>query len=279
VPDFSNPVLTTDCCPKQKQRIDDVINTAPFVFEGRMIKEMSGGTYAWYYLFEIEKVYRGGERLQAGTVEIIVKLPMIIAEDKHWPVDFYHGWHILFAKEIEGTGAFDANNSIKLELLDDKYYTASRFRPSRGKGVSLYYTGFDMNFREQEDVRDFIATYGLTPTDVPKVVDTLKTSSHREIKEAKEKAIRDAKAKENAVPYVSPEKMDSIVREIKRKHGYDLDTIPNKTKGKTQKSGSEILYMTLDSIKNTIVSNNKFLEFDIIAKAEYPNIYKENNFI
>ena len=55
---------------------DSVLTNAPFVFEGRMIGGTSHGPFnvGRSYLFEIEKVYRGGERLQAGTVEVIVRL-------------------------------------------------------------------------------------------------------------------------------------------------------------------------------------------------------------
>jgi len=55
-----------------------------------------------------------------------------------------------------------------------------------------HYAGFYLEFRTQGDVRDFLATYGLSSSrNVPKA-DTLKTSTHREIKEAKERAIQDA---------------------------------------------------------------------------------------
>ena len=194
--DFSNSMITTDCCPVVKQRIDSAINNAPIVFEGRMIK-MIYGTANCYYLFEVEKVYRGGERLQAGTVEVIVKNPQWQSSAADVPMVFSPRWHIIFAKEVEGEGAFDANNPIKLELVNDKIYTAScfgecaeRIYDNRGEQIGYktpYYVGYRrLSYRTKQEVRDFISTYGLLPTDVPKA-DTLKILTTREIKELEQK--------------------------------------------------------------------------------------------
>jgi len=153
-PDFSNPVMTTDCCPKVKNKVDSIMNNAPFVFEGRMIKWDTGSTS---YLFEIEKVYRGGKQLQVGTVEVIAKLKRETFRS------FSYGWHIIFAKEINDTGSFDANNSIKLELYNNDVYDPSCF------GVQgNYYRGFGLNFESKESMRDFLASYNLLPADIPK---------------------------------------------------------------------------------------------------------------
>ena len=43
--DFSNSITTTDCCPEAKQKIDSIMNNAPFVFEGRMIR--GGAEYGY----------------------------------------------------------------------------------------------------------------------------------------------------------------------------------------------------------------------------------------
>ena len=187
--DFSNPVMTTDCCQLMKQRMDSIINNAPYVFEGRMIKKENGSCDD-YYLFEVEKVYRGGERLQAGTVEVIARCPREPGDPP--TAGFLPRWCILFAKEIEGgRGAFDANNSIKLELfyINDKYHTsgfgetAERVYDDRGEFVrykKTYYGSFAALFRTKEEVRDFIGTYGLFPMDIQKA-DKLKTFTWREI--------------------------------------------------------------------------------------------------
>ena len=185
-PSFENPVITTDCCPWHRQILDSVMNNTPFVFEGRMIKSEFYGRLDDSYLFEIEKVYRGGERLQAGTVEIVDRLVAFMPR-----LNFYRGWYIIFAKEIETQGAFDANNSVKLELF---YIDDTESASYWGEERDDTYKGLYSRFRTKEEVRNLLATYGLTPTDVPKA-DTLKILSYREIKEAKEKDIRDAEAK------------------------------------------------------------------------------------
>ena len=196
--DFSNPVITTDCCPDLKKIVDSVIKHAPFVFEGRMIKKTSGKRNM-YYLFEIEKVYRGKKQLQAGTVEIIEKWSIFAEEDKIDVVDSVYGnpWCIVFAKETDIPGAFDANNSIKLELFytgKNTFSTSSLFReitPKRccnGKVVTdpAYYSSkcLSLNFKTQKEVRDFLRTYKLCPKDISKKADILKTQTYKEIEKA-----------------------------------------------------------------------------------------------
>jgi len=271
--DFSNRVLTTDCCPIAKQRLDSIMNNAPIVFEGRVVNR-SG----YSCLFEIEKVYRGGERLQAGTVEVIVSSLI---------VSLSSGWHIIFAKAIEGgeSSAFDANNSVKLELfhLDDSFdcegcvplvsyfaEVAERMYDNRGEvaGYRTPYYSSTLGFRSRtkQEVLNFIGGYGLRPTDVPKA-DTLKTLSWGEIEKAKEDEEREKWYRENAAPYVSPEKFDSVVRDMKLRHGL-LDTTKNKGINKIHKRGNEKFYITLDSIKNTVSSGNRFLDFDVMGRTD-----------
>jgi hypothetical protein len=219
-PDFSNPVMTTDCCPVLKQKIDSAIYNAPIVFEGRMIKSVCGIAND-YYLFEIEKVYRGGERLQAGTVEVIVKYPESVGSMYDHPAGFAPRDYILFAKEIEGGGTFDANNSIKLELVNDKAFTASCFSPAEVDGSICYHIGDYVFFRTKQEVLDFMGSYGLSSArNMPKA-DTLKTLSRREIEEAKkeiEEARKEAEEWEKIRPhYRTPEQMDSLIEKYGRK--------------------------------------------------------------
>jgi len=189
---YSNPVFTTDCCPELKNIVDSIMNNATFVFEGRMIKEIlyADDHYRYdSYLFEIEKVYRGGERLQAGTVELIVDKAKTPLTASH--VRFYSSWYIIFAKETDDPSFVEANNPIKLELFyNDKYDRYSCFVERRGG----YTSDLGINFQTKGEVQNFLSTYNLRPTDIPQA-DTLKTLSKREIEKAK---VREIQAKESA---------------------------------------------------------------------------------
>jgi hypothetical protein len=203
-PDFSNRVITTDCCPKYKKTLDSIMNNAPFVLEGRVIKQIYGNLYN-SYLFEIEKVYRGGERLQAGTVELVAKIPRNSMEEPPLPV-FSPRWYTLFAKEIDESGVFDANNSIKLEIFNnDEFGNISVFGEALeniySKGEVLerrlsHYAGLALSFKTKTEVRDFLANYGLYPQDVSKT-DTLKVLTIKDIEKIKEKALQEAEKVEN----------------------------------------------------------------------------------
>ena len=205
--DFSNPVITTNCCLDFKKLVDSVMKYAPFVFEGRMIKRYNDNCY----LFEIEKVYRGKKQLQAGTIEIIGKDYLYWMEyDIGERIDgrFYrrenidtivnNTWYIIFAKETDAQGAFDANNSTKLEFFYIDASSASAFReitPTRCcKGQMIFdptyysYSNAErtLDFKTQKEVRDFLRIYKLFPKDISKKADILKILTY------KEKAIRDA---------------------------------------------------------------------------------------
>ena len=204
--EFSNREMTTDCCPRYKDLVDSIVNNAPFVLEGRIIKKAFGTLYR-SYLFEIKKAYRGGERLQAGTIELITKMP-IDAEDPPL-VSLANSWHILFAKEIDMQGSFDANNTLKLEFFyNDEYKNTSFFEERtatpwiRAEGIaeneSYISSALYLNFRTKEATRDFLATYNLFPTDFPQV-DTLKTLSDRDKEIARQEAIQAAELKAKRV--------------------------------------------------------------------------------
>jgi len=286
--DFSNRVINSDCCPKEKRIAEDIMNNAPFVFEGRMIKQVYG-SFNDYYLFEIEKVYRGGERLQAGTVEIIVRMPNVIT-DVSRPVSFHTAWYIIFAKETD-VGTFEANNSIKLELYNDNAYTPSRFGVSRD-----YYNGLFLNFQTKDDVRNFLTTYNLFSTDMPKA-DTLMTLSARDKENARKKAEEDTKRREHEL---TPKQYYQILLEKQWKSNrkaiedamqeYEnasdsvrtvllyklkpmevplIDTASNRKKDQGQlKRGSDTtLILSIQNMQNTGTSSERFLEFDIMVRA------------
>lgn len=205
-PNFSNPIISTDNYPRHKQKLDSIMNNAPFVFEGRMIK--GGVTYGYKdkdgyfyscYLFEIEKVYRGGERLHGGTVEVVSRIPNYMGEPSF--VGFSDAvWYILFAKEVNTAGIFDANNDIKLEIYyNDTYYNDSHHGDisyfselfkheydDRGNMISqkvTSYGGLSLKFNTQKELRVFLETYSLYPTDIPKA-DIIKKSTYKEAEEA-----------------------------------------------------------------------------------------------
>lgn len=187
-PYFINPLLTTDCCPKIKATLDSIINNAPYIFEGKMVRggaqygDLNNGKPYKSYLFEIEKVYRSENVLKSGTVEYIARMPVNSIDPL--PVGYPQDrWIVLFAKEADVPGAFDANNAIKIEL----FYNNEMYRPSyfqeNIKDIS-YYSGLSLEFRTKEELRAFLATYDLYPTDMPKA-DTVKKFTRKESENAR----------------------------------------------------------------------------------------------
>ena len=291
-PDFTNQAITTDCCPMRKGIVDSVINNAPFVFEGRMIKYDPSSLS---HLFEIEKVYRGGERLQAGTVEVVVKMSHPIEPLTR----FFNGWHIIFAKEINDLGSFEANNAIKLELYNDYAEDPSLLQEWAG-----YYSGL-LDFQTKEGARDFLFTYyNLSPTDIPKA-DTLMTLSGSDIREAKKKAEENAKARTNEITpkqhyqyllenkwrldslsgkKTSRKSIDDAMREYENSSDSmryilrfklimdefkPLDTDTNARKSQGQLRGDDDITL-ITSIQNIDITEDtaKYLEFDIMVRAD-----------
>ena len=304
--DFSNWIITTDCCPKEKNRIDSIINNAPFVFEGRMIK-WSPGLYYDSYLFEIEKIYRGGEQLQAGTVEIISKLPNEPSDPS--PANFGYSRYIIFAKEINSItvrsyerideygrigninifnidtlGVFDANNSIKLEVFYNDYFSIT----SCIRELDDYYRSeFALNFKTRKELLDFLSRYGLSPTDIPKL-ERLKGVSYpfnREESGKKRyralieeqwkfdsisgktvirKDVEDAMQEyENASDSVRNlwlyKRMDDELRQI------DSVSKANKSKSRgQQKSGNANLTVSIRNVRDFVSSGNILFSFCII---------------
>ena len=203
-PDYSKKVLNSEHWTKQK--LENMLNTAPFVFEGRVIGYVPASHTRLSYLFEIEKVYRGEERLQAGTVEIIIGRArgeeLEIMDENNPLMHLSAGWHLVFAQEIDISGSFEANNPIKLELCFENFEVPSCFSEEKeikyiSHGVDpmetglFFYRGPYIDFRTKEEVREFISVYNLYPTDMHRA-DTLKTLTWKDIEKTKEKAIRDA---------------------------------------------------------------------------------------
>jgi hypothetical protein len=261
------------------------MSNAPFLFEGRMIKWIPPADYSHRYhsyLFEIEKVYKGGERLQAGTVELIARMPN--APNEPPLLVFGNGWYLIFAKETDAPSMIDANNSLKLEIFyRNRFHTVSRF--SAG---DHYTSGMSLDFRTKEDLQNFLATsYGLSPTDMPKA-DTLKVLTPEDIEEMrKAKEIK----QEIDTHRKTTEEGDSIMRELLRIRGIDwMDSIPQKKQ--MQKGGGSRgindpnMFLKLDSIKYTSNASGRFVEFDIMGRTDttgtYPdlmafNIYYESD--
>ena len=299
---------------------DSSIKNAPFVFEGRMIKSVDRFHYR-SYLFEIEKVYRGGERLQAGTVEFIENLPEFRTPEYNL-VHFLSGWHLIFAKEAEDTGTFDANNSIKFEIFyRSEYKSTSYFDKVYSHGS--YYLGFGggLCFKTQEDIRSFLANdYGLFPKDMPKA-DTLKIAikpTKEEIEEAKAKAEKRAieeaaetkkklEQEENRKGFyrysieakwlsdsiagkkTSRKAIDDAMKEYENapdsvrnrmyneklmEHFQKIDSLnkAKKSQGQLYRGGGDTATLTvsIQNVKNTGNSMERFLKFDVMMRANRP---------
>jgi hypothetical protein len=306
--DLSNQILND---AKYKQRLDGVINNAPFVFEGRMIGR-SFGHLDDSYLFEIEKVYRGGERLQAGTVEIVVIMPIEVLMNRSL-MGFSYDWHIIFAKEVVGygEGAFDANNTIKLELCNDNSDNPSCFQPEKNIISSnnrdtyelSHYNGFYLNYRTAEEVRDFLANYyNLLPTDMPKA-DTVKNRTYYDIEIAKK---RDVEAAESKLRYeestksfyknllenkfiparLNQKEIDDAMQEFENasdsirwdkiyKEMEEPDSLKKKSQSNPQRGGDTIATVTSIIRNDTIIkdANGRYLQFDIMVKSDIAGTY------
>ena len=186
-------------------------------------------------------------------------------------VQFSHRWHLLFAKEIDGYGAFDANNPIKLELFDIFGYSENGYSIPGFAEVSgdiSYYSGFgSLNFKTKEEMLNFLSTYGLSPTNAPKA-DTLKVLTKREIEEARQ-------WQENVDKYYrTPEQRNSLKQERNRRLGFDLDSVLIKKKAEKKlnqhkRGGSDPnLFLTVDNIRFTENTGSRFLEFDVMGRAD-----------
>ena len=344
--DFSNQVITTDCCPEARKILDSIMTNAPFVVEGRVLRWLPGLFYT-SYLFEIEKVYKGGDRLQAGTIEIVQKKlygpPLISLVENRW--------YILFAKEIDTShihfeydhpmkdeytkimknevAKIDANNGIKLDFfykgwgLEHSHasYFTEGIQPiinDRGElvghGDSFYGFNFiHLNFKTKEELHDFLATYNLFPEDMPKA-DTLKTMSREEVEEARERAVKEAenvlkRAEDNlrlhktwlemkwkldsiAGKKSTRNEIDDTMRDfenasdsIRNQMNYNLirevkmllDSNENRRKARGQLQGgtrsNANLTLSIQNVRNTGTASDRFLEFDIMVRANMANTY------
>ena len=319
---FKNRIITTDNFPKEKKVIDSIMNHAPYIFEGRMIgggigyryKQDSLNEYSCY-LFEIEKVYRGGERLKEGTVEIVTR------KFRDWGdppnVGFANTSYFIFAQEVNVAGLFEANNDIKLALFYATIQVSGReritscFQEMATPYPIHYASNFGLSFKTKEDVRDFLATYSLLPIDRPKA-DTLMTFTKQradDIRKAEENRVKQTEKlkvlyqkrlelewkmnnsnkkrinkKEIDNNLLKYEKASDSIRQRMFDEQQDryfriLDSIAKENQrksqqGQTKSTSSEAnLTFSIQNTKNTTISGNSFLEFDIMVRAHQQNTY------
>jgi hypothetical protein len=188
-PNFDNPILKMPSSNPYRAVLDSILNQAPYVFEGRVVRGASGnfdevgfGTYS--FLFEVEKVYRGGEHVKAGTVEIVTR------RNFDPSVRFYEGqWYLLFCKESDVEGVFDANNELTFELFYN-VFSGNESRHSSyfggGREGDIYRFTHFLDFQTKEKLMTFLENYRLYPQ-TPEPVQEIKTYTKKEQEEIKTK--------------------------------------------------------------------------------------------
>jgi len=182
--DFSNQILTN---PLYKEKLDSIINNAPYVFEGRLIKKSTNTRSYLSCLFEINKVYKGEEVLQAGRiVKMFIKGVPNGVQDYPY---FFGNWHIIFAKNMDTSsylkakrsdGFFEfikdneANSLVELELfcfdelaisfIGETGYVRLGGHPEfeliPEPDPPYYYSGL-LTFKTKEEVWNFLSNYKL----------------------------------------------------------------------------------------------------------------------
>lgn len=181
--DFSNQILTK---PLYKEKLDSIINNAPYVFEGRLIKRASNTRAYLSCLFEINKVYKGEEELQAGRiVKMFIKGVPNGVQDYPY---FFGNWHIIFAKKMDTTSYLkakhndgfvefiddsEANSLVELELfcfdelaisfIGETGYIILEGYPEPNP---LYYYSGLLTFKTKKDVWLFLSNYKLFSEDI-----------------------------------------------------------------------------------------------------------------
>lgn len=274
-PDFSNPLLKNDCCPEAKERLDSVMNNAPYVFEGRMVetdyldKISENGDDYRSFLFEIDKVYKGGERLKGGTVEVITKERCLSCGRTGFAKS---SWYILLCKESAFDGSKkNASNKIKLELFYDIPVFTSRFKggiPHKVKKDGTfkkwnpYYSGPGLKFRSKRSVRKFFYKYGMKPKKPfpkPQIKTYQKTTtkpSKREIRKKRKEFLKMLKEQKHV--------LDSISNKNIRKKGLQLKSV----------TSNNSITFGISNVKNTGTSSSpRYLEFDITVNSDNNNSY------
>ena len=186
--------------------------------------------------------------------------------------------------------AFDANNPVKLELFYHYFRVTSYFEKVPGWQVSIeedYYSGFGLNFNTKEDMRKFLSSYGLSPTDIPKA-DTLNNLSKIQIKmgyratkpidirennkRVHKKMLEDqwiadsiADKKSNRQDIEDEmRKYENASDSVRNQMGIDLwnemlrrDSVKNKTTGQNQQKSTPNLTVSIKNIRNFENSSRK----------------------
>ena len=221
-PDFSNPILN-ECCSDARIHMDSIINNAPFIFEGKLIEsdnqsyKANEETCFRSYLFEVEKVYRGGTRIKEGTVEVIVTRSINSAYSYSQVGFGFDTWHILLCKETKISGIYNASNELKFELFynEDRYFSCirecKRIKNGELKDRNPYYTGLSVQFETRYGVRKFFKKYGLTP-EKPQPSPKLKSSEPKQLQIEKSPYYKTKQEKKEWVEKLEKQKhiLDSI---------------------------------------------------------------------
>jgi len=168
---------------------DSILKNAPIVLEGEFIDSKRGlttsGVYHSSYLFKVKKVYKGGESVGIGTIEIVT----INQDSKYTGLSHMTGFsegerYFLFCKQSEVEGYFQSkvDNKAVLELYLDKYtgsYDNSLFYrnfDNRNKLINkntfLRFldkktVGMGIKFETLHGLKSYLKKYGLKPQKTP----------------------------------------------------------------------------------------------------------------
>lgn len=129
---------------------DMVINNAEFIFEGKVIRNCliyTDSGFVGYNIVQIEKIYRGYEKLKFGNIEVLV------ISEKGIPTS--HENNIIFCKGVPNVNTCYPNqifdNTSKVVLVNNLYSVS----PEREELAGL----FDLNFTNYEKARNFLSKY------------------------------------------------------------------------------------------------------------------------
>jgi hypothetical protein len=129
---------------------DSIINNAEFIFEGKVIQSCLNFTdsgFVGYDIIQIEKIYRGYEKLKFGLIEVLVisKNGIPTSQEKN----------IIFCKRIQSTNTcfpkqmFD--NHFKVVLVDNLFSVS----PDKEELTGLY----NLTFSSYDKARSYLSKY------------------------------------------------------------------------------------------------------------------------
>jgi len=252
---------------------DSILKNAPYVIEGEFVRsningiESVNGKYYHSYIFDIKEVYKGGNAVGIGTIEVVT-----IFQDAYYTGTTTHhtGFaegrkYFLFCKQSDIKGVFQdkVDNKAVLELYLDKYtgsYDNSMFyrsfeernrfikRDSFLKFLAQETTGMGVRFKTWKGLKSYLHKNGLKPQKTPLNTYNKKISRIQHKLARKEKRLNVWKSmKRQYIGRHSKQYQESINRQFQKK------TTEQKRNDSGLKSETEdhMIYANVENAMNT----------------------------